>query len=168
MADPVSTLNHGAAFFFDLESGSIVGTLVSPMSRACGAFGGAVALAGADALVADFAAGAVHLFDGETGAVLRTFVGPPRDPAFGRRAIAALGPDPLVAGNRAVYLLDAASGSVRHTFRRIRLRPAYWFPASPCGPAADAVLENVDRGAFEIPFRLDRAGTALRTLATTR
>jgi predicted nucleic acid-binding protein len=30
--------------------------------------------------------------------------------------------------------------------------------------AADAVLENVERGAFEIPFRLDRAGNAIRTL----
>ena len=30
--------------------------------------------------------------------------------------------------------------------------------------AADAVLENVERGAFEIPFRLDRAGKAIRVL----
>ena len=29
---------------------------------------------------------------------------------------------------------------------------------------ADAVLENVERGAFEIPFRLDRAGKVIRTL----
>jgi predicted nucleic acid-binding protein len=30
--------------------------------------------------------------------------------------------------------------------------------------AADAVLENVERGAFEVPFRLDRASKAIRTL----
>ncbi len=30
--------------------------------------------------------------------------------------------------------------------------------------AADAVLENVERGTFEIPFRLDRASKAIRTL----
>ena len=30
--------------------------------------------------------------------------------------------------------------------------------------AADAILENVERGVFEIPFRLDRAGRAIRTL----
>ena len=30
--------------------------------------------------------------------------------------------------------------------------------------AADAVLENVERGVFEIPFRLDRAGRAIRLL----
>lgn len=30
--------------------------------------------------------------------------------------------------------------------------------------AADAVLENVERGAFEIPFRLDRATKVVRTL----
>ncbi len=30
--------------------------------------------------------------------------------------------------------------------------------------AADMVLENVERGAFEIPFRLDRASRAIRTL----
>ena len=30
--------------------------------------------------------------------------------------------------------------------------------------AADAVLENVEQGVFEIPFRLDRASAAIRTL----
>ena len=30
--------------------------------------------------------------------------------------------------------------------------------------AADAVLENVERGTFEIPFRLDRASKAIRAL----
>jgi len=30
--------------------------------------------------------------------------------------------------------------------------------------AADAVLENVERGAFEIPFRLERASKAIRML----
>jgi predicted nucleic acid-binding protein len=30
--------------------------------------------------------------------------------------------------------------------------------------AADAVLENVERGAFELPFRLDRSARAIRAL----
>lgn len=30
--------------------------------------------------------------------------------------------------------------------------------------ASDAILENVERGVFEIPFRLDRAGKAVRAL----
>lgn len=30
--------------------------------------------------------------------------------------------------------------------------------------AADAILENVERGAFEIPFRLDRSSSAVRAL----
>jgi hypothetical protein len=74
----------GAAFLFDAASGDLLHTYADPLGTANDQFGFSVALTeGGDVLVgsphSDVAAphaGAVHLFDGETGAFLRSFVSP--------------------------------------------------------------------------------------------
>jgi len=78
-----------------------------------------VALLGANALVSDASNHAIHVFDATTGAFLQTFVGPPADSAFGS-FVTGEDRDVLVAGDRAVYVLDGGTGAVRHVLRRPR------------------------------------------------
>jgi hypothetical protein len=83
-------------------------------------FGYSLAAYGDDILVGDVWTSKVYLFDGETGAVLRTFVSPNTDDYFGWR-VAAVGTKVLVgaptddtSGDElgAAYLFDGATGAL--------------------------------------------------------
>ena len=86
-------------------------------------FGSSVAGYGDDILVGDVWTSRVYLFDGETGAVLRTFVSPNSDDYFGY-AVAAVGTNVLVGAPNddtigdelgAAYLFDGATGALLQT-----------------------------------------------------
>lgn len=120
----------GAAYLFDGTTGNLRLTLLNPAPAAADVFGRAVAGLGANLLVgapfddagaAD--AGGAYLFDGGTGALLRTFAKPA--PAASDRlgtSVAGLGANVLAgaagenSSSGAVYLFDAATGAVLRTF----------------------------------------------------
>ncbi|MEE8451011.1 MAG: hypothetical protein V3R99_03820, partial [Thermoguttaceae bacterium] len=162
----------GAAYLFDGTTGEVLHTLISPNPVENDKFGRAVAGFGEDLLIGapldDTAAvdsGAVYLFDGQTGDVLRTLLSPTGgiNDQFGR-AIAAVGNNILVGARfddsaaedgsiedaGAAFLFDGATGELLQTFQSPT--PAgnaqFGYSVSPMG-------ENVLIGA-----RYDETGAA--------
>jgi Zn-dependent metalloprotease len=114
----------GAVYVFDTVTGTLLHTLENPTPALGDFFGRAIAAVGADILVgasgddtAGENAGAAYLLDGQTGALLHTFLQPGARPygAFGSD-VAALGADALIAGGGAVYLLDGQTGAPLQTY----------------------------------------------------
>jgi len=90
--------------------------LTFPNPTPGGGFGAAVAIIADDVLVGargDF--GVAHLFDGTTGALLRTFPPPTVATNFGQ-AVAPFGGNALIAANEEVHLFDASTGALLRTF----------------------------------------------------
>ena len=131
--DDAGATDSGAAYVFDGTTGQLLLTLLNPTPAAGDRFGWPVAAVGGNVLVganyddtgaAD--AGAAYLFDGTTGALLRTFVNPtPEDSDHFGSSLAAVGNNVLVsapgddaAGTDAgaVYLFDGSTGELLHTF----------------------------------------------------
>ncbi|MBN2474997.1 MAG: tandem-95 repeat protein [Pirellulales bacterium] len=131
--DDTGANNAGAAYLFDAATGELLRTFFAPTPNGWDEFGNDVALVGDRVLIAahrdDTAihnAGAVYLFDANTGALLRTFFNPEPgdDDRFGR-SIAVAGENLLVGANwddtgaidaGAAYLFDMATGELRQTF----------------------------------------------------
>jgi len=123
----------GAAYLFDAATGDLLQTFSDPTPAENDEFGISVAALGNNVLVGarydDTAAqgsGAVFLFDGTNGELLRTFLDP--TPSFGDQfghSIASMGNNvfigaPFDAGGGenagAAYLFDAATGELLQTF----------------------------------------------------
>ncbi len=105
-----------AIYVFDPESGELAHTLLPPPPEDPSEFGGRIVALGSSVLVRG--AGAVHLFDVQSGTLLRTFADPtPGVGEFGD-AIVPYGNDVLIGGRRedAVYLFDAATGAILRVF----------------------------------------------------
>ena len=126
----------GAAYLFDLETGQLLHTFISPTPTQDAQFGYSVAAMGDNVLVgarndrtsAD-GAGAVYLFDGQTGNLLQRYLNPTRRASgessdFGR-TVAAVGHNVLVGARwddsgdhqaGSAFLFDGASGTLLQTF----------------------------------------------------
>jgi FG-GAP repeat len=124
----------GRAYTFNPTTGALFSTLISPNLQSAGEFGFSVAASGTTVAVgawsetvgADTIAGRVYTFNGESGALMETFVSPtPQDNAqfgfsvalsgtalvVGARGV-AVGADPA-AGH--VYSFNAATGALERT-----------------------------------------------------
>jgi hypothetical protein len=130
--DSTSAENGGAVYLFD-GNGNLITTILSPRPVQFGSFGNALAAFGNNLLVAeqrgftgDLRAGVVHLFDGTTGAFIRSFFNPtPENFEFFGNSLASSGNNVLVGAIRnmrgnsrvsAAYLLDGTTGNVIETF----------------------------------------------------
>ncbi len=128
--DATAATNGGAVYLFD-GSGNLIATIVSPRPVEFGRFGVAMAVFGDDLLVGeergftgDVRAGVVHLFDGTTGAFIRSYFNPtPRAFELFGNSVAASGNNVLVGALRhekgqrsgAAYLFDGTTGEVTAT-----------------------------------------------------
>src|SRR5436309_1731646 len=145
--DDTTKPNAGSAYVFDAATGALRHTLQAPHPREGDLFGSAVAasdttiVVGApfdDTVAAN--AGAVHLFDAATGALLHTLLNPASDvdSRFGS-AVAIAGGTVLVgapfddtdaADAGIAYLFDVASGTLLTTFENPTPSPGDQFGAS--------------------------------------
>jgi hypothetical protein len=129
--DGTAAVNGGAVYLFD-GNGNLINTLVSPQPVEFSQFGSALAAFGDDLLVAeprgftgDLRAGVVHLFDGETGAFIRSYFNPTpvAFELFGN-SVAASGNNVLVGALRnergpvagSAYLFNGTSAHLTATF----------------------------------------------------
>jgi len=131
--DDVDGTDAGAAYLFDGTTGTLLRSFRRPDAAAGVLFGCSVAALGDDVLVGApldrtgaTVAGAVYLFDGATGSLLRVFGKP--NPATGDLfgwSVAAVGNDVLVGAPfdstgatraGAAYLFDGATGSLLNAF----------------------------------------------------
>ena len=145
--DDTTKPNAGSAYVFDAGTGTLLHTLQAPHPREGDLFGSAVAasdtmvLVGApydDTVAAN--AGAAHLFDASTGALLHTFLNPlaNADGRFGSAVAIADGgvligapfDDTGAADAGIAYLFDAASGALIATFENPTPSPGDQFGAS--------------------------------------
>ena len=126
------TATAGSVFVVDATSGATLLSIPNPTPKSGDKFGNAVASAGSNVLVGapyddtgTSDAGAAYLFDGSTGALLRTFLNPTAADSdhFGA-AVAATGnyvlvgaPEDDTAANNAgaVYVFDATNGNLLGT-----------------------------------------------------
>jgi len=157
--DDAGARDAGAAYLFDAAGGELRHTLLNPTPAENDQFGYCVAAVGDNVLVGaryddtgDVDAGAVYLFDGSTGELLRTFLNPTPDngDAFGR-SVAAVAGDVLVGAryddtgtvnSGTAYLFDGSTGELRQTF----LSPAPTF-GGEFGYCVAAAGDNVLVGA---------------------
>ena len=107
--DDTASENGGAVHIYD-ANGTLIRTLVSPQPVEFSQFGNALAAFGDDLLVSeprgftgDVRAGVVHLFDGDTGELIRSYFNPTPEPfeLFGN-SIAASGNNVLIGALRNV------------------------------------------------------------------
>jgi hypothetical protein len=131
--DDTAGTNAGAVYLFDTDTGALLLTLLDPNPQSSNAYGQALAAVGDNPVVADygyqtgtpFVTGIVYLFDGTTGAVIRTFVDPSGETNSGfARAVAAQGNNILVGADGGlvsgkiagkVYVFDATTGQLKFT-----------------------------------------------------
>jgi Calx-beta domain/RTX calcium-binding nonapeptide repeat (4 copies)/FG-GAP repeat len=123
-------LKQGAAYLFDGSTGALVRTFFNPTPESSDNFGGSVAAMGNNVLIGSnrdnigaTGAGAAYLFDGITGALLKTFLNP--TPAnfdeFGF-SVSAVGNNVLIGTPNdndlagAAYLFDGTTGALLRTF----------------------------------------------------
>ena len=125
--DQTAATNGGAVYLFD-GNGNLVTTIVSPRPVEFGRFGVALAAFGDDLLVSeengltgDVRAGVVHLFDGATGAFIRSYFNPtPKAAEVFGNSVAASGNNVLIGALRnekgqtsgAAYLFDGTTGNL--------------------------------------------------------
>ncbi len=132
--DDTGANDAGAAYLFDSTTGNLLETFLNPTPAADDIFGQSVAALGNNVLVGapldDTGApnaGAVYLFDGSSGVLLRTFLNP--TPALGDAfgiPIVAVGNNVLIGANSddigatdagATYLFDGTTGALLNTFQ---------------------------------------------------
>lgn len=122
--DQTAATNGGAVYLFD-GNGNLITTIVSPRPVEFGRFGVALATFGDDLLVGeengltgDVRAGVVHLFDGATGAFIRSYFNPsPKAFEVFGNSVAASGNNVLIGALReekgrrsgAAYLFDGTT-----------------------------------------------------------
>ncbi|MCL1465890.1 Calx-beta domain-containing protein [Argonema galeatum] len=126
----------GAAYLFDGTTGALLQTFLNPTPKSFDYFGNSVAAVGNNVLIGarfddssitPYAAGAAYLFDGTTGALLRTFLRPtPQTFASFGYSVAAVGNNILIGASEdnmatiidagAAYLFDGATGALLQTF----------------------------------------------------
>jgi hypothetical protein len=125
--DGTAATNGGAVYLFD-GNGNLITTIVSPRPVEFGSFGIALAPFGDDLLVGeergftgDVRAGVVHLFDGATGAFIRSYFNPtPRAFELFGNSVAASGNNVLIGALRdakgrrsgAAYLFDGTTAEL--------------------------------------------------------
>ena len=128
--DQTAATNGGAVYLFD-GTGNLITTIVSPSPVEFGRFGVALAAFGDDLLVSeergftgDVRAGVVHLFDGATGAFIRSYFNPtPRAFEVFGNSVAASGNNVLIGALReekgrrsgAAYLFDGTTAELTAT-----------------------------------------------------
>jgi FG-GAP repeat len=128
--DATGATNGGTVYLFD-ASGNLITTIVSPTPVQAGGFGADLAAFGADLLVTeesgftgDVRAGVVHLFDGATGAFIRSYFNPtPRAFEVFGNSVAASGNNVLIGALReekgrrsgAAYLFDGTTAELTAT-----------------------------------------------------
>jgi FG-GAP repeat/K319L-like, PKD domain len=131
---PGANSGAGEAYLFDGGTGALIHTFSNPSGSADDQFGFAVAALGSNVLIGapfnDTGAsnsGAAYLFDGNSGALLRTFTNPTPGSGdqFGR-AVAGFGNNVLIGApfddnsgrtdTGAAHLFDATTGAFIHTF----------------------------------------------------
>ena len=128
--DATAATNGGAVYLFD-GSGNLITTIVSPRPVEFGQFGAAMAAFGDDLLVSeergftgDVRAGVVHLFDGATGAFIRSYFNPtPKAFELFGNSVAASGNNVLIGALRnakgqtsgAAYLFDGTTAELTAT-----------------------------------------------------
>jgi FG-GAP repeat len=145
--DDAAGTNAGAAYLFDGATGQLLRTFQSPNPAAGDWFGLAVAAVGNNVLVGALGddaeihdGGAAFLFDGATGALLRTFRKPnPTEADWFGGAVAAMGNNVLIgapldhaSGKEAgaAYLFDGSTGALLHTFQKKTPAAGDWFGVS--------------------------------------
>ena len=128
--DGTASVNGGAVYIYD-GNGTLLRTLVSPQPVEFSQFGNALAAFGDDLLVTEprgftgnVRAGVVHLFDGDTGTVIRSYFNPTpvAFELFGN-SVAASGNNVLIGALRnvksrhagAAYLFDGTTAQLRAT-----------------------------------------------------
>ena len=128
--DATAAVNGGAVYLFD-ANGNLITTIVSPQPVEFSQFGNALAAFGDDLLVTeprgftgDLRAGVVHLFDGDTGALIRSYFNPTpvAFELFGN-SVAASGNNVLIGALRnergpsagAAYLFDGTTAQLTAT-----------------------------------------------------
>ena len=128
--DDTASENGGAVHIYD-ANGNFLRTLVSPRPVEFSQFGNALAAFGDDLLVSetrgftgDVRAGVVHLFDGDTGELIRSYFNPTPEPfeLFGN-SLAASGNNVLIGALRnvksrhagAAYLFDGTTAQLTAT-----------------------------------------------------
>jgi len=125
--DATAATNGGAVYLFD-GSGNLLQTILSPRPVEFGQFGAALAAFGDDLLVSeergftgDVRAGVVHLFDGATGAFIRSYFNPtPKAFELFGNSVAASGNNVLIGALRnqkgqlsgAAYLFDGTTAGL--------------------------------------------------------
>lgn len=132
--DDSAGTDAGAVYLFDRNTGAVLRTFVNPTPNANDNFGASITTAGNDVVISapgdDTAGenkGAVYLFDGNTGALLQTFLNPNPSQSLIGSSIAVVGNNVLanaisfdpVTGNAStgtLYLFDRATGGVLRTF----------------------------------------------------
>lgn len=130
--DATAAVNGGAVYLFD-GNGNLITTITSPNPVEFSQFGNALAAFGDDLLIAEqrgftgnLRAGAVHLYDGATGAFIRSYFNPTPEAfeLFGN-SLAVSGNNVVVGALRnnkgnsvvgAAYLFDGTSGTLTATF----------------------------------------------------
>jgi VCBS repeat-containing protein len=131
--DDTANRDAGAVYLFDAATGTLLQRFLSPTAGANDQFGRAVAAVGDRVLIgarrddtAGQDAGAVYLFDRDSGALLQTYVSPtPTENAQFGYSVANMGENVLVGarydntgadGLGAVYLFDGSTGNLLQSF----------------------------------------------------
>ena len=129
--------NSGEAYLFNSATGALIRTFANPTPAAGDLFGASVASFGSNVLIgapvidsgSASSSGAVYLYDGNNGSLLRTFTSPTPviNDAFGYK-VAGLPPDKvvvsarledsIVANSGAVYVYHAGTGALLDTFKK--------------------------------------------------
>jgi hypothetical protein len=128
--DGTAAVNGGSVYLFD-GNGNLITTIVSPNPVEFSSFGNALAAFGNNLLIAeqrgftgDLRAGVVHLFDGTTGAFIRSFFNPtPGAFEFFGNSVAASGNNVLIGALReakgrrsgAAYLFNGTTAELTAT-----------------------------------------------------
>ena len=174
--DDTASLNAGAAYVFDKQTGTLLWELSSPQASSSDNFGSDVAIVGNRIAVgvplSNTGAGSVELFFADTGLHERTIANPtPENFEFFGRSI-DLSQGTLVAGahsentgavnSGAAYLFDAATGTLNHTL--INPQPSL---ADNFGFAVAIENESVVIGAYRDNTGANDSGSIYRFDATS-
>ncbi|MBM4034087.1 MAG: PEP-CTERM sorting domain-containing protein [Planctomycetes bacterium] len=154
---PYDDAGAGGAHLFNGGTGALLLSFVNPTPAAPDLFGYSVAAVGSNALVGALGdnagapeAGAAYIFDGGTGALLRTLLNP--TPAIwdrfgisvagvgGNVLIGAYGDDTGAENAGAAYLFDVVTGALLRTFPNPAPAGGDWFGWSVAGVGGNALI----------------------------